>query len=808
MANTPHKFKNGVDITGTAQVNSDTVVTETTSQTIQNKTIDNTNTIDVGALPTGIDAANIADGSVDNTEFQSLNGVTSNIQTQLDSKTNSADLASNANGQGASLVGIEDSGGIITATTVEGALAENRGVADSAQTDATQALTDAATAQTTIDNHIIDPVDAHDASAISYDNASSGLSATEVQAAIDEVKVIADSSSAGLIQKDPARVASTADIDLSTGGLLTIDTVTVSAGDRVLVKDQTDPTENGIYDAAVGSWTRSSDFDGTPSNEVQGGNLVYVNEGSVNIATSFRLQGNGELTVGVDALNFLIYSRAENIQAGDGLDKTGLTLSVDASDIAGAGLQEDGANNLELSPSSAGTGIQLNTGVYSLDFTEFDTDDMTEGSTNLYYTEGRFDTSFSGKDTDDLSEGVTNLYFTTERAQDATGAMATNSAKVSLTYDDGLNTLTPDIIAGSLVDADINASAGIDASKLADGSVSNTELQFINSLTSNAQTQLDGKLNLTGGTMTGSLVLAADPTLALEAATKQYVDSQTSAGANTALSNLITTSINQDLLPDSDEGRSLGSAALSWNELHITDIFVGQSNTAPASVRLYDSSSTLRATLRTNITTPSGTANVTGLENESSIGSDLGLITEGTSVGASGEIFIETGNGTGLASSGGITVRTGTVDSGTRGNVTIEAETVDLTGSTTLDVTGVTVVGLPTGSPGDIQETSFAAANNVAAPANVTGLAFANGVVRSFEAHVSVEIDATADLYEVFTLQGIQKGADWDMSVSATGDTSNVDFTITSAGQIQYTSGNEAGFVSSTIKFRAITTSV
>lgn len=71
-------------------------------------------------------------------------------------------------------------------------------------------------------------------------------------------------------------------------------------------------------------------------------------------------------------------------------------------------------------------------------------------------------------DTDDIAEG-TAQYFTDERAQDAAGAMATSSAKVSLTYNDGSATLTPDIVAGSLVNADINTSAAIARSKTASG---------------------------------------------------------------------------------------------------------------------------------------------------------------------------------------------------------------------------------------------------------------------------------------------------------------------------------------------------
>lgn len=118
------------------------------------------------------------------------------------------------------------------------------------------------------------------------------------------------------------------------------------------------------------------------------------------------------------------------------------------------------------------------------------------------------------------------------------------------------------------------------------------------------------------------------------------------------------------------------------------------------------------------------------------------------------------------------------------------------------------LAGVDVGSAGDISETSFSFSNNVAAPANVTGLAFANGVVRSFQALVSVYVDASSDLFENYELNGIQRGTDWTMSIESEGDDSGLAFTITTAGQIQYTSGNAAGFSAGTIKFRAITTSV
>lgn len=120
----------------------------------------------------------------------------------------------------------------------------------------------------------------------------------------------------------------------------------------------------------------------------------------------------------------------------------------------------------------------------------------------------------------------------------------------------------------------------------------------------------------------------------------------------------------------------------------------------------------------------------------------------------------------------------------------------------------ITIASTVPFSAGDIAETSFSLANNQGSPANVTGFAFANGTVRSFDALVSIYIDATTDLFESYKLHGIQKGSSWEMSQTAVGDDSQVVFTITNAGQIQYTSGNYTGFSSGTIKFRAITTSV
>lgn len=114
-----------------------------------------------------------------------------------------------------------------------------------------------------------------------------------------------------------------------------------------------------------------------------------------------------------------------------------------------------------------------------------------------------------------------------------------------------------------------------------------------------------------------------------------------------------------------------------------------------------------------------------------------------------------------------------------------------------------TALGSLGATTGDIGLTSFSAANNQSSAANVTGFAFANASVRSFRALVSVSIVATGSLFEQFEINGIQKLASWEISVVKLGDDSGITFSITTLGQLQYTSTDITGFVSNEIQFRA-----
>jgi len=98
---------------------------------------------------------------------------------------------------------------------------------------------------------------------------------------------------------------------------------------------------------------------------------------------------------------------------------------------------------------------------------------------------------------------------------------------------------------------------------------------------------------------------------------------------------------------------------------------------------------------------------------------------------------------------------------------------------------------------GDIAQTNFSFQNDQQTSANVTGLVFNNLSVRSFVAEVAVERDTSS---EAFIFHGVNINGNFSMSQESVGDDAGVDFTITSSGQIQYTSTNG---VAGTIKFRA-----
>jgi len=146
-------------------------------------------------------------------------------------------------------------------------------------------------------------------------------------------KAYVDAVKTGLDVKDSVVAASTGNGTLSsayTNGD-TLDGVTLATNDRILLKDQSTGSENGIYTVnSSGAPTRATDFDANA--EVTSGAFTFVTEGTANGDSGFVLTTNDDITVGSTAMTWAQFSGAGQITAGVGLAKSGNTLSVGVDD--------------------------------------------------------------------------------------------------------------------------------------------------------------------------------------------------------------------------------------------------------------------------------------------------------------------------------------------------------------------------------------------------------------------------------------------------------------------------------------------
>jgi hypothetical protein len=142
-------------------------------------------------------------------------------------------------------------------------------------------------------------------------------------------KAYVDAGISGLSWKDTVRIASTAQRALS--GLAAIDGVTPVANDRVLLKNQTAPAENGIWLAQSAAWTRALDAD----DEAELLNAaVFVSEGTANADTAWVMTTNAPITVGTTGLTWVQFGAGATYTAGNGLTLTGNVFDV----VGGTGI--------------------------------------------------------------------------------------------------------------------------------------------------------------------------------------------------------------------------------------------------------------------------------------------------------------------------------------------------------------------------------------------------------------------------------------------------------------------------------------
>ena len=269
-----------------------------------------TGTIANSQLATGIDASKISAGNVGNTEFDYLNGLTGAIQTQLDTKLTASNNLSD----------------ITTASTAR----TNLGLGDMA----TQSASSVAITGGTITG-MGSPSSSSDVTTKSY----------------------VDSLVAGLKTRIITRVATTANISLTTDleNGDTIDGITLVTGDKVLVKNQTSASENGIYDVvASGTASRNTDYDTITE---LAGQIVVIQEGTTNGDTIYLCTTDSNATLDTSDITF---TKVEPANTGTvtsvGLQDAGSSeFTITGSPITSSGNISIAVNSIDVSKVSGAT---------------------------------------------------------------------------------------------------------------------------------------------------------------------------------------------------------------------------------------------------------------------------------------------------------------------------------------------------------------------------------------------------------------------------------------------------------------------
>jgi hypothetical protein len=180
----------------------------------------------------------------------------------------------------------------------------------------------------------------------------SGAPTSDLHAA---TKAYVDATAQGLDVKASCRALAASNITLS--GTQTIDDVVLVAGDRVLVNGQTTGSENGIYVVAASAWARASDAD--TAAKLNANAFTFIEEGTTYADSGWVLTANNPITLGTTALSFTQFSGAGQITAGNGLTKSGNTLSVLAanstisSTVSGISVGTGSITNTQISASAA-----------------------------------------------------------------------------------------------------------------------------------------------------------------------------------------------------------------------------------------------------------------------------------------------------------------------------------------------------------------------------------------------------------------------------------------------------------------------
>jgi len=275
-----------------------------------------TGTIGNSQVATGIDSAKIADGTVSNTEFQYINSLSSNAQDQLTAK-------------------------LVKASN----------------------LSDLVSASTSRTNLGLGSISTQGANAVSISGGSiTGIGSPSNNSDV-AIKSYVDQAIAGLRTRIIAECATTANVNLTNGLEAgdTIDGVTLVAGDRVLIKDQSTATENGLY-LAVSSGAASRDPEHDTIAELSGG-MVVVNQGSTNDNKIFLCTTDSDGSIGSTNITYVVITPSNTgTVTSVGLTQSGSEFTIGSTPITSSGNITINVNRI------AATKIGANTNVSDTEF--------------------------------------------------------------------------------------------------------------------------------------------------------------------------------------------------------------------------------------------------------------------------------------------------------------------------------------------------------------------------------------------------------------------------------------------------------
>jgi hypothetical protein len=380
-------------------------------------------------------------------------------------------------------------------------------------------------------------------------------------------KLYVDSLAFGIIWKQSVLAATTANITLS--GLQTIDTVVVVAGDRVLVKDQTNQAENGIYLAASGAWSRSPDANDW--DELVSAVVLVESGGQAGTGWYCSVQAGG--TLGTTPITWTNLAFTGAYYAGTGLTLTGNTFSI---------------TNTAVTPASYGSGSAVATFTVNAQgqLTAASDTNIAIGATQI--TSGTIDSArLSGTYSGITGVGtLTNLTVSNPITGSITGNAGTATTATTATS----ATTATNIAGGAAASIPVQTGAGVTSFLpigtngqvlTIAGGVPSYATPTTGSVTSVSGTgtvsgiSLSGTVTSSGNlTLGGTLDLSAPPTIGNTTPntgrfTTLTVDDNTTLGSSNADTVDFVARVSSEFSPATDNAFDLGRTGHEWRDLFI-----------------------------------------------------------------------------------------------------------------------------------------------------------------------------------------------------------------------------------------------